>query len=102
MLLKQMAGINMPLERIFSQTVSGQPKSEVLKMLQERHQGCEYHFVEDKKSTLDKVEKISELDAWNLYLVDWGYNTEPERTSATADPRLSVIDVAAFQGLISP
>lgn len=102
MLMKQMAGIDFPIERIFSQTVSGQPKSDVLKMLQERHADCKYHFVEDKKSTLDKVEKISDLDHWNLYIVDWGYNTAPEREAAAANPRVSVIDVQQFKGLVAP
>ena len=54
-----MAGVDFPPDRIFSQTVSGKPKSEVLEALQARHaadvQG--FIFVEDKLSTLEKVAK---------------------------------------------
>ena len=45
----------MPPERIFSQAESGKPKTEVLQLLEDRHAGEEYHFVEDKLSTLLKV-----------------------------------------------
>jgi phosphoglycolate phosphatase-like HAD superfamily hydrolase len=55
-ILEKMAGIDFPMERIFSQTVSGRPKSEVLEDLEKEHpQAGTYHFVEDKLSTLEKV-----------------------------------------------
>lgn len=51
-----MAGIAFPMDRIFSQTVSGRPKSEVLAQLAAEHpQAGAFHFVEDKFSTLEKV-----------------------------------------------
>jgi hypothetical protein len=56
LILRQMAGIGFPEDRIFSQTVSGRPKSEVLEMLQGHHPDAPgYHFVEDKLSTLQKA-----------------------------------------------
>ena len=55
-ILQQMAHIEFPMDRIFSQTVSGRPKSEVLEDLQKQHPEAEsFHFVEDKLSTLEKV-----------------------------------------------
>ena len=55
-ILKEMAGIDFPMDRIFSQTVSGRPKSEVLEDLEATHpEAGGYHFVEDKFSTLEKV-----------------------------------------------
>lgn len=54
-LLRDMAHVPLPRDRIFSQTVSGDPKSEVLARLAARHPGAAYHFVEDKLSTLEKV-----------------------------------------------
>ena len=54
-LLRDMAKVPLPADCIFSQTVSGQPKSEVLAMLEERHPGTRYHFIEDKMGTLEKV-----------------------------------------------
>lgn len=99
-ILRQMAGIAFPMDRIFSQTVSGRPKSEVLADLAARHpQAGGYHFVEDKFSTLDKVAAMQELDHWRLYLVDWGYNTAPERAVAEANQRIEVVDIARFSQL---
>ena len=100
MILERMAFIDFPSDRIFSQTVSGKPKSEVLQMLQERHPGTGYHFVEDKYSTLKKVEKEGSLDAWNLYLVDWGYNVQAERDEAEKSDRINMVDIAQFRSVI--
>jgi len=54
-LLKDMAKIDFPMERILSTTISGQPKTEILADLQSRYDMTEWHFIEDKLSTLDKV-----------------------------------------------
>ena len=55
-LMHNMAGVPIASEDIFSTTVSGQPKSEILVDLQREHPGMEkYHFVEDKLGTLEKV-----------------------------------------------
>lgn len=96
-ILKRMAGIDFPMERIFSQTVSGRPKSEVLLDLQNKHPQAGYHFVEDKMSTLEKVGKVPELGSWNLYLVDWGYNTAKERAVAAGNNRIRVVDLDLFR-----
>jgi hypothetical protein len=37
---------------------------------------------------------------WQLYLVDWGYNTMPERTAAAAHPKITVIAVDGFKRLL--
>ena len=39
-------------------------------------------FVEDKLSTLIKVANDKRLSKWDLFFVDWGYNTEDERQVA--------------------
>lgn len=54
-IMRDMAGVAFPPERIFSQTVSGRPKGEVLADLQKQHPGVPCLFVEDKLSTLEKV-----------------------------------------------
>lgn len=100
MILERMAFIDFPKDRIFSQTVSGRPKTEVLEMLQERHPDTQYHFVEDKYSTLVKVEQCPSLDAWNLYLVDWGFNVQKERDAATASDRINMVDISQFRAII--
>ncbi len=54
--MRDMAGVPVPMERIFSQTVSGRPKGEVLRRLAEQHgDAAALIFVEDKLSTLEKV-----------------------------------------------
>jgi hypothetical protein len=55
-LLRDMAGITFPADRIHSTTVSGEPKASVLARLAAQHPGAaDYVFVEDKHSTLEKV-----------------------------------------------
>lgn len=46
-----------------------------------------------------QVAAMQELDHWRLYLVDWGYNTAPERAVAEANQRIEVVDIARFSQL---
>lgn len=97
-----MANVHIPMDRIYSQTVSGQPKAEVLVMLQERHSDAVgMHFVEDKMGTLDKVAQDPRLQGWQLYLVDWGYNTAEERARAEASERITLINKEQFEALMT-
>ncbi|XP_072071071.1 uncharacterized protein [Arachis hypogaea] len=77
---------------------TGRPKVKVLKQLQKRseHQGLTLHFVEDRLATLKNVIKEPELDQWNLYLGNWGYNTQKEREEAAAIPRIQVFELSDF------
>ncbi|GAU39482.1 hypothetical protein TSUD_159140 [Trifolium subterraneum] len=88
-LLKELAGITIPPES---------PKVEVLKKLQKmpEHQGLTLHFVEDRLATLKNVIKEPELDNWNLYLVNWGFNTQKERDEAAANPRIQLLELSDF------
>ncbi|KAG5008281.1 hypothetical protein JHK82_026210 [Glycine max] len=45
---------------------------------------------------LKNVVKEPELDNWNLYLVNWGFNTQKEREEAEANPRIQVIELSDF------
>jgi hypothetical protein len=95
-----MAGIDFPLERIYSMTVSGKPKAGVLKQLAQEHPGATAHFVEDKLATLQKIEKDKDLEDYHLYLVDWGYNTESEKQYARDSTRIELINSARFGELL--
>jgi hypothetical protein len=54
--MRDMAGVPFAPDRIFSQTVSGRPKTEVLAQLAAKHSDATgLVFVEDKFSTLEKV-----------------------------------------------
>jgi len=89
------------MERIYSQTASGRPKTEVLEKLGAgAPPGCRLTFVEDKLSTLEAVAKAPGFEAWRLYLVDWGYNTAQERERAAANPRITVIGVHDLPALL--
>ncbi|XP_066393805.1 uncharacterized protein [Miscanthus floridulus] len=95
-LLKQLAGIDFPSERIYG--LGTGPKVKVLQQLQQmpQHQGLKLHFIEDRLATLKNVIKEPALDKWNLYLVTWGYNTQKEREEAEAIPRVQLIDLPDF------
>ncbi|CAL2241787.1 unnamed protein product [Prunus armeniaca] len=53
-------------------------------------------FVEDRLATLKNVIKEPELDGWNLYLGDWGYNTQKEREEAATIPRIRILELSDF------
>ncbi|KAL0538126.1 hypothetical protein IC582_027125 [Cucumis melo] len=95
-LLRELAGVTIPPERIYG--LGTGPKVEVLKMLQKmpEHQGLKLHFVEDRLATLKNVIKEPELDGWNIYLVDWGYNTQKEREEAAGIQRIQLLQLSDF------
>ncbi|KFM28808.1 hypothetical protein F751_6329 [Auxenochlorella protothecoides] len=98
-ILHRLAGVDLPPERIFSQAETGAPKSEILHLLEERHPGTQYHFVEDKALTLHKASAMPQLAHWNLYLVDWGYNTQEEREVVRRQDRIKLISLDDFHAL---
>ncbi|KAJ4950952.1 hypothetical protein NE237_027784 [Protea cynaroides] len=95
-LLRELAGVTIPSDRLYG--LGTGPKVEVLKQLQAKpeHQGLTLHFVEDRLATLKNVIKVPELDGWNLYLGDWGYNTQKEREEAAAIPRINLLGLSDF------
>ncbi|GAV81738.1 hypothetical protein CFOL_v3_25192 [Cephalotus follicularis] len=95
-LLRELAGVAIPPERIFG--LGTGPKVEVLKQLQRKpeHRGLTLHFVEDRLTTLKNVIKETELDGWNLYLGDWGYNTREEREEAARITRIQILQLSDF------
>ncbi|KAK3194776.1 hypothetical protein Dsin_026086 [Dipteronia sinensis] len=95
-LLRELAEVTIPPDRIYG--LGTGPKVEVLKQLQKKpeHQGVTLHFVEDRLATLKNVIKEPELDGWNLYLGDWGYNTKKEREEAASIPRIHLLGLNDF------
>ncbi|CAN6197583.1 unnamed protein product [Urochloa humidicola] len=95
-LLKELAGIDFPSERIYG--LGTGPKVKVLQQLQQmpQHQGLTLHFIEDRLATLKNVIKEPALDKWNLYLVTWGYNTQQEREEAQGISRIQLVDLPDF------
>ncbi|GAA0145960.1 hypothetical protein Leryth_013163 [Lithospermum erythrorhizon] len=95
-LLRELAGVTIPPERMYG--LGSGPKVKVLKQLQNMpaHKGLTLHFVEDRLATLKNVIKEPELDQWNLYLGDWGYNTHKEREEAAGISRIKIIQLSDF------
>lgn len=95
-LLRELAGVTIPPDRIYG--LGTGPKVEVLKQLQKKPelQGMTLHFVEDRLATLKNVIREPELDGWNLYLGDWGYNTQKEREEAASIPRIQLLQLSDF------
>jgi hypothetical protein len=101
-LLRDLGGVELPMERIFSQTVSGRPKTEVLEKLATGvAPGVRLTFVEDKMSTLEAVAAAPGFEAWQLYLADWGYNTREERARTQAiGSRIHLVDIYQIPALL--
>lgn len=63
--------------------------------------GTRLHFVDDRLDTLLAVQQAQDLKGqWELYLADWGYNTEAERAAAAATPGITVLSRPAFIELL--
>lgn len=112
LLLSSLADIEVPRGKCVSVTSSGRPKSELLyeishgivpmeveDSLHESQTSSstvydEKIFVEDRLGALERVIVDSRLDDWRLVLVDYGYNTEDERTQAKeqTDGRIQLVN----------
>jgi phosphoglycolate phosphatase-like HAD superfamily hydrolase len=88
------AGISFSQTSIFGK--EGQrPKSETLKSLQEKG-FPEIWFVEDRLETLLHIREVPDLQSVQLFLGDWGYNTERDRHFADNHSSLSLLTLDQF------
>jgi hypothetical protein len=79
--------------------IKDEKKANISKNLNSRNK---IHFVEDRYETLLNIIKIPELDDIQLYLVDWGYNTQAQRIEAVSlSPRVKLINGDDFKTLVS-
>jgi phosphoglycolate phosphatase-like HAD superfamily hydrolase len=72
------------------------PKAQILREILAERNSPAIWFVEDRLKTLQTVQKQSELQTVQLFLADWGYNTEDERTVAQKDDRIHLISLEQF------
>lgn len=86
--------INFPDDRLYGLD-RRMSKSEVLKRVLHSHPDLTIHFVEDRLPTLAMISKDNELSAINLYLADWGYNTQHDRL-AISGTTIRLIDKLPF------
>ncbi|MBW4693730.1 MAG: HAD family hydrolase [Lyngbya sp. HA4199-MV5] len=73
------------------------PKPETLRSLLTNHPPtATVWFVEDRLQTLQAVQQQADLADVQLFLADWGYNTQIERDLAAHDPRIQLLSLQHF------
>ncbi|MBE9079843.1 HAD family hydrolase [Romeria aff. gracilis LEGE 07310] len=69
------------------------PKYETLQQLYQKHSEPTIWFIEDRLPPLSAVKRYPELDQVGLFLADWGYNLERDRTAARQDRRIRLLSL---------
>ena len=90
-------GVELAERQILGKEVK-QPKYLTLRQLIQLHQdkgGENVHlwFIEDRLKTLQRVKQESDLGSVQLFLGDWGYNTEADREIARHDSRIHLLSL---------
>ena len=94
--LLQKEGVNLPEVNIIGKE-SKRRKYETLRiLLAELGTGTTIWFVEDRLKTLLSVQKQLDLKEVELFLADWGYNTEKERDSVAQYPPIHLLSSTQF------
>lgn len=78
---------------------SKRPKYETLRLLRDSLAGNKNNiwFVEDRIKALQQVQQQPDLTMVRLFLADWGYNIELDRTLANHDPNLQLLSLEQFR-----
>lgn len=90
-LLHQQA-VEIPTDTIYGKEIK-QPKHQTLRQLQAAASSSEIWFVEDRLKTLQSVKSQPDLNSVMLFLADWGYNTQGDRTLAEHDERIHCLSL---------
>ncbi|WP_017655827.1 HAD family hydrolase [Fortiea contorta] len=95
--LLQQSGVDLPPGVIFGKEEK-RPKYEILRQLKEKaeFQPVSLWFVEDRLKTLQLVQQQPDLADVQLFLADWGYNTQAERKLAEDDQGIQLISLSQF------
>lgn len=98
-LLKQQQ-VDFAESQIFGKEVK-QPKAQTLRFLinqytQKLGEPLTVWFVEDRLKTLQNIEAQPDLQGVQLFLADWGYNTNTERFIAQQDPKIQLLSLSQF------
>lgn len=89
-------GINIESGKIFGKGHK-QPKHQTLRdLLTIYHPSPMIWFVEDRMKTLLSVQSQPDLKQVQLFLADWGYNTELERRSVSGYPAIHLLSLSKF------
>lgn len=90
--LLSQSGLDFPDENILGKEVK-RPKYETLRLLKEKHSAPQIWFIEDRLPALKAVATQSDLTEVQLFLADWGYNLERDRTQARQDPNIHLLSL---------
>ena len=86
--------------QIFGKEVN-QPKAQTLRILMDQHlqqadNPVSVWFIEDRLKTLQNIELQPDLQAVKLFLADWGYNTQADRSIAQDNSKIQLISLSTF------
>lgn len=100
--LLQQEGVDLPSTAIFGKEEK-RPKYEILRELKNTADinPVKLWFVEDRLKTLQLVQKQPDLEDVQLFLADWGYNTQLERKAAQNDPQIKLLSLSQFAKIFS-
>lgn len=89
-------GVIIPDGKIFGKGYK-KPKSQILRELLATSATPEnIWFIEDRLQTLLSVLKQPDLNSVQLFLADWGYNTQKERDSVVEYPPIHLLSLSQF------
>ena len=90
-------GIELPRTSIIGKE-SQRPKYETLRLLRDNaaQDNPLIWFVEDRLKTLKLVQQQPDLSTVQLFLADWGYNTEKERNALAGNQNIKLLSLAQF------
>ena len=95
--LLQQQGIELPTDYIIGKE-SKRPKYETLRIIRDSNtsKDLSIFFVEDRLKALQQVAQQPDLNFVRLFLADWGYNLESDRTIASQDKRIKLLSLNQF------
>ncbi|BAU12772.1 hypothetical protein LEP3755_33030 [Leptolyngbya sp. NIES-3755] len=94
--LLQKQGIELKDDQVYGKE-SKRPKPQILSELKQTYgETASIWFVEDRMKTLEAVEKQETLTNVELFLADWGYNTESERHEGEKSDRIHLLSLSQF------
>ena len=94
--LLQKQGIELSDAQIIGKE-SQRPKHQVLRELAATNSELSsIWFIEDRLKTLLSIQPYADLAAIQLFLADWGYNTEQEREAAQQNTRIELLSLSNF------
>ena len=94
--LLEKEGVNLPEVDIIGKESKCRKYETLRILLAELGAGTTIWFVEDRLKTLLSVQKQLDLKEVELFLADWGYNTQKERDSVAQYPPIHLLSSAQF------